>query len=281
MSTRINPEHVLGIVEKHRGKRGWIISILDDLQNDYNYLPKNALKIVAHQTGSSLVDLYGIATFYSFFSLEPRGEHLASVCTGTACHVRGAAEILEAFEDKLDLKAGQTSADREFTLNTVNCLGACALGPVAVVDGEYHRNVMSSEVEGIVDRCSQEIDPSDVESMFQIHCSCPHCNRSLVTFDHLLDGQYPMIHVTVLHGHRHGWLRLSSLYGDHRVESQHAIPHDDVIKYFCPRCHSELRSARACPACDATMVPLLVRGGGTVQICSRSGCKEHLLDLSR
>ena len=281
MSTRINPEHVLRIVEKHRGKRGWIISILDDLQSDYNYLHKDALKIVAHRTGSSLVDLYGIATFYSFFSLEPRGEHVASVCTGTACHVRGAPDVLEAFEDTLDLKPGETSSDRKFTLNTVNCLGACALGPVAVIDGEYHRDVKTSEVDDIIEKCDLEFDPSDVESMFQINCSCPHCNRSLVTYDHLLDGQYPMIHVTVLHGHRHGWLRLSSLYGDYRIESEHVIPHDDVVKYFCPRCHGELRSTRDCPRCDASMVPLLVRAGGVVLICSRSGCKEHLLDLSR
>lgn len=278
----ISAENVLRIVDKHQGKRGAIISILEDIQSDYNYLPRDALRLVALKTGHSLVDIYGVATFYRSFSLEPRGKHLISICMGTACHVRGAPRILDKFESVLGIKAGQTTEDREFTLTTVNCLGACALGPVAVVDGEYQRNVGTHQVGKIVDhyyRANGQTRITDDERVFRLSVSCPSCNRSLVTYDHLLDGQ-PMIHITAIYKRKHGWMRLSSLYGDHRIESEHEFPVDSVVSFFCPRCHSELRSTRQCPRCDAPMIPLLVRAGGMVHFCSRSGCKEHSLDLS-
>ena len=143
-------EHVSEIVGKHAGSRGGLIAILQDIQGRYGYLPAEALKAVATQTGRPLVDVYGVATFYHSFSLKPRGKHLCSVCLGTACHVRGGPVIAREFARVLDVPAGETTGDREFTLETVNCLGACALGPIVVADGHYFSNVSPAGVADIV-----------------------------------------------------------------------------------------------------------------------------------
>ncbi len=281
MRSQLNPEEVCRIVDRHDGCRGAIIAILEEIHAEYNYLPQEALRIVAARTGRSLVDLYAVATFYRGFSLKPRGRHVASVCMGTACHVRGSEGVLEGMETCLGVRAGETTADREFTLATVNCLGACALGPVTVIDGEYHRAVRKGEVDAILQRVSR-VDESrrlrDDERIFAVSVACPHCNRSLMTGHHLLDG-FPMVRVTVSFRRKHGWLRLSSLYGDYRSESEYAIPPGTVVHFFCPQCHAELRSTRLCARCDAPMIIVRVDRGGTVQFCSRHGCKEHMLDL--
>lgn len=279
---RINPEDVLRIADKHEGKRSALIAMLEDLQAVYNYLPRQALQLLARHTGISLVDIFGVANFYKHFSLEPRGEHTACVCLGTACHVRGAPAVLDAFESELGLKAGETSADREFSLSTVACLGACALGPVAVVDGEYQREVGAGAVRQIVHRCREEVETRSFtqdERYFRVDVSCPRCNRSLMLPQHPIDGE-PSIHVTTALGRKHGWLRLSSLYGSTSLESEHELPEDTVPLFFCPRCHAELRGGKLCANCSAPVIPLLVQGGGMIQFCSRQGCKEHLLDLS-
>jgi NADH-quinone oxidoreductase subunit E len=282
MATSINRANVLNLIAKHQGKRGAIIAILEDIQASYNYLPRDTLQIVADETGHSLVDLFGIATFYTSFSLEPRGEHLASVCMGTACHVRGAPGILKEFEDALGAKPGETTEDRSFTLSTVNCMGACALGPVAVIDGWYLRNARETDVPAVIagyrDGNGAE-DDADPDEILHLHALCPHCNRSLLDLDHQLDG-YPMIDVTVSFGRKHGWMRLSSVWGDHRIESEYEIPEDTLANFFCPRCHAELRSPRLCPTCDAPTIPLLNKRGGIIKLCSRLGCKEHMFDLS-
>ena len=146
----VDPQDVLGILEEHRQGRGDLIAILQDIQGRYGYLPEEALVIVADQTGRSLVDIYGIATFYRSFTLQPRGRHLISACLGTACHVRGAPRIVREFEQQLGIEAGETTPDREFTLETVNCLGACALGPIVVIDGHYFSNVTPAQVNGML-----------------------------------------------------------------------------------------------------------------------------------
>ncbi len=127
-----------GILKKYEGEPGALISVLQDINQEYNYLPKYALKFVAERLEVPLNQIYHVATFYTAFSLEPRGKHLIKVCQGTACHVRGGARVLNEIERQLGIKAGETSSDLKFTLETVNCLGACALGPVVVVDNEYH-----------------------------------------------------------------------------------------------------------------------------------------------
>ncbi len=155
---------VLGILDKHDNARGALIAVLEEIQNEYGYLPEEALRIVADEKGLSLVDLYGVATFYRSFSLQPRGKHLISVCLGTACHVRGGQMVAEEFERRLGIGAGETTPDLEFTLETVNCLGACALGPIVVADGRYFSNVKTAEVKKIVEEI--KCDRSDtIESI--------------------------------------------------------------------------------------------------------------------
>ncbi len=281
MTPRMNPEDVFRVVDQFDGRQGAIISVLEAIQAQYNYLPREALKIVASRTGRSLVDIYGLATFYRGFSLEPRGRHVVSVCTGTACHVRGSPDVLKGFTQNLGVGAGATTGDGEFSLSTVNCLGACALGPVTVIDGEYYRNVKKGDVEGILDHsCRDEnvLKMTEDERTFRVNVSCPHCNRSLMTREHKLDG-HPMVRVTASFRRKHGWVRLSGLYGDQRIESEYEIPRGRIVHFFCPHCHAELESTRLCADCDAPMIILFIRGGGTVRFCSRRGCKEHMLDL--
>ncbi len=115
----------------------YLIAHLSAIQERYHYLPHHALVLLSETLDLPLAQIYAVATFYNAFSLKPRGAHLIRVCMGTACHVRGAPQILDRFETKLALHAGETTRDRQVTLETVNCLGACALGPIAVVDNEY------------------------------------------------------------------------------------------------------------------------------------------------
>jgi NADH:ubiquinone oxidoreductase subunit E len=274
-------DEILSIIRKHDGDRGGLISIFEEIQAKHNYLPPEALKVVAEQTGRSLVDLYGVATFYRSFSLKPRGKHLCSVCLGTACHVRQAPVIAEEFERQLQIHAGETTPDREFTLETVNCLGACALGPIVVVDGHYFSNVNSAQVKQIIRKTQAGLDEAEIKAdrrVYLLNVGCSRCNHSLMDPDHPIDGS-PSIRVTVSFERRHGWLRLSALYGSFTVESEEGIRTDAVVDFFCPHCHAELKSASACPLCRAPMVSMIVRAGGIVQICSRRGCKGHMLDL--
>lgn len=277
----MNPEVVHRILEKHKENRDGLISILEDIQNQYGYLPADALKIVSQETSRALVDVYGVATFYRFFSLKPRGKHLINVCLGTACHVRGAPSIAEEFEKQLRIKAGETTPDREFTLDTVNCLGACALGPVVIADGHYFSTVRRPRVKEIIAKTLEGIDKVEIttdQRVFPIEVSCPRCNHSLMDRNHIIDG-YPSVRVTFSFERKHGWFALSSLYGSYNVSSKYIIPKDAIVNFFCPHCHAELIGATNCPECGAPMVPMIVRAGGMVQICPRRGCKGHLLDL--
>ncbi|HSQ76902.1 MAG TPA: NAD(P)H-dependent oxidoreductase subunit E, partial [Bacteroidota bacterium] len=132
----MKPEAVMPVIEKYKTHRGGLIAILEEIQTKYGYLPEDVLRVVAEQTGQALVNIYGVATFYKAFRLAPRGKHLVSACLGTACHVRGGPSVAEEFEKQLGLNpGGGTTQDREITLETVRCLGACALGPIVVVDG--------------------------------------------------------------------------------------------------------------------------------------------------
>jgi len=275
-------DEVGNIVEKNHKNNGGLISTLESIQGKYGYLPEEALRYISENTEHSLVDIYGVATFYKSFSLKPRGKHYCSVCLGTACHVRGAPLIVKEFEQQLGIAPGDTTTDKEFTLETVNCLGACALGPVVVVDGHYFSKVEPSKVKMILDKASTGIDVIEVETderIFPIDVSCPRCNHSLMDKNYSIDG-YPSIRITMSFERKHGWIRLSCLYGSYNVESEYPIPKDIILHLFCPHCHAELIGAADCPECSAPMVPMVVRTGGVVQICTRRGCKGHLLDLS-
>jgi (2Fe-2S) ferredoxin len=190
--------------------------------------------------------------------------------------------VAEEFTRALGVNPRETTADRDFTLETVNCLGACALGPIVVVDGHYFSNVSPVMVKGILEKARKGLDSVDVttdQRIFPVEVSCPRCNHSLMDPDHLVDG-HPSIRVTVSFAHEHFSLRLSCLYGSYSQQSDGEIPQEAMVDFFCPHCHAHLIGGSSCPECEAPMVPMIVRGGGVVQICSRTGCKGHILDLN-
>ena len=133
-----------------RTDRKELIHILHSVQSEYGYIPPDAISQIAQYLKISESDIYGVLTFYKAFSLKPRGKHIVTICMGTACHVRGAPRILDEFSRQLALSAGETSEDNQFTLETVNCVGACALGPIAITDGEYHGQVKTGDIEKII-----------------------------------------------------------------------------------------------------------------------------------
>jgi len=277
----VSSTDILRILEKHTEDKGRLIAILEEIQSEYGYLPEESLRMVSNETGHPLVDVYSVATFYRSFSLKPRGKHLICACLGTACHVRGAPRVVEEFERQLGIEAGQTTADKEFTLETVNCLGACALGPVVVIDVNYFSKVRKSRVSQLLDDARNGFDKLRIEDdkrIFPINVNCPHCNHSLKDETFSIDDQ-PSVRVTISSDHKQGWLRLSCLYGSYNFASEFEVSADSVATFFCPHCGVEFPSTSDCSVCDAPMVPMLIDGGGIVQICSRRGCKNHILDL--
>ena len=138
------------IAEGYRGNKGLLVPLLQDIQAECNYLPEEALAKVSEVLEIPLSQVFSVATFFKAFSLEPRGHHQVTVCMGTACHVRGAQRLTEKLERDLGIRSGETTADMEFTLETVNCLGCCALGPVIVVDGKYHGKMESAKLDQVM-----------------------------------------------------------------------------------------------------------------------------------
>ncbi len=140
------------IIDEYHGQKNALIQILLKIQEKNHWLPKPALLWVSERLDIPMSQILHIATFYKSFSLEPKGEHLVRICLGTACHVRGGPRILAAAEQYLGIKSGETSTDMKFTLESVNCLGCCALGPVMMVDTEYHGKLVPSQVADILSR---------------------------------------------------------------------------------------------------------------------------------
>ena len=270
------------VVESCMKKHGkFLIAILQDIQKHYNYLPEDAIKLVADKLKMPLRDIYGVASFYKAFSFTPKGKHIITTCLGTACHVRGGPKIVDAITKKLNINPDETTKDLLFTLETAACLGCCAIGPIVVVDGVYFSNVKPTMIKKIIEQAKTGIKMADIEEqqkIFPLQVSCPRCHHSLVKTEHLIDNQ-PCIHVTVSFERKHGWLRLSSLYGSYSIESEHAIPSDTEVNFFCPHCHAELVGSSDCPECGAPMILMIVQNGGVIQFCSRRGCRGHILDV--
>jgi len=129
---------------------GLLIPVLQEIQERYGYLSEDAVNAVAEKLEMKISDVYGVASFYSAFSFSPKGKYIIVVCNGTACHVRGASKIIDVFSKELSINAGETTDDLMFTLETVTCLGCCALGPVAVVNGKYHSKMTPAKVEKLL-----------------------------------------------------------------------------------------------------------------------------------
>ncbi len=132
------PKPIRSPAREPRARRGELLAMLGDVQAQQGYLPESALREVASKLGLPLRDVFGVATFYSAFSLKPRGKHTLTVCLGTACHVRGGSRLADTLASELKVETGETTADGQFSLETVNCLGCCAIGPILLVDGAYH-----------------------------------------------------------------------------------------------------------------------------------------------
>ncbi len=138
------------IIERYPGKPEFLIFLLQDIQAAYNYISREALELVCDHTGVPFSTAYATATFYQSFRLEPRGEHAIKVCQGTACHLKGSERLVQDLERKLGIKTGETTADLQFTLETVNCLGCCALSPVVVVDEDYTAQATSRKLDKVL-----------------------------------------------------------------------------------------------------------------------------------
>jgi NADH-quinone oxidoreductase subunit E len=150
-------ETVKSIVQQYGSDKGFLVPILQDVQKEFNYLPREALNAVCSELNVPLSRIFEVATFYKAFSLKPRGRHQISLCLGTACHVRGAPVIQDHIERALKIRSGETTEDLEFTFEIVNCLGACALGPVLVTDGEYQGNVSISKTNKTLKRLGKKV----------------------------------------------------------------------------------------------------------------------------
>jgi NADH:ubiquinone oxidoreductase subunit E len=138
------------IIEKHKGKKGSLIPVLEEIQEAIGYLPKSIQSRVAHGLRIPFSEVYGVVTFYSFFTMVPRGKHTVRCCLGTACYVRGGRKNLEKLRQTLKVEPGETTHDRRFSLETVRCLGACALAPAMTVDAETYQQVKPSQIPTIL-----------------------------------------------------------------------------------------------------------------------------------
>jgi NADH:ubiquinone oxidoreductase subunit E len=147
----MNLQRVDEIIDSYDADRVATLAILQDLQAEYKYLPREALVETADRLRIPLGEVYRMATFFRAFSLEPRGEYTIKVCLGTACHVRGAVQILEQFQRDLHIKAGETTPDGKFSLEVVMCLGACALGPVVLVNEDTHGEMSADKARRLVE----------------------------------------------------------------------------------------------------------------------------------
>lgn len=151
------------IVARYPASRGSLIPILQDIQGAYGYLSEPALDELEGLVGLSANEIYGVATFYTQFRFTPPGEHNITVCQGTACHVRGGHQILREFEQRLGIKAGESTSDAKFDLERVACLGCCALAPVVSVDGKVHAGVTTKQVPRILSEYGYKVKKGSEE----------------------------------------------------------------------------------------------------------------------
>ena len=139
------------VIEEHKSVPGCLMRVMQEAQAIYGYLPKDAQVMIAEGLGVSLSEVYGVATFYTQFSLSPKGRHRISLCLGTACYVKGADKILEALEEKLGIKCGECTPDGLFSLDSCRCVGACGLAPVMMIDEDVHGKLTVDQLDGILD----------------------------------------------------------------------------------------------------------------------------------
>ena len=146
----MEPTSVQALIENYPKDRRYALAVMQDLQKEYNHVPREGMEALAKYLDCPLSGLYSMATFYKALSLKPKGKHIIKVCDGTACHIRGSTSIIDAIERELGIRDGETTGDGEFSLELVNCLGACALAPVIVLDEKYHGNLTPGKLSVII-----------------------------------------------------------------------------------------------------------------------------------
>jgi NADH-quinone oxidoreductase subunit E len=157
----MNTEQVVKIIDSYGAEKTASLAVLQEIQEAYNYLPREALELVAERLEMPLSEVYHLATFYRTFSLVPRGKYCIRVCMGTACHVNGAPLVLEQFERLLKIKAGETTPDGEYSLEATSCLGACAQAPVVMSGGQAFPQVTTDRVAEVIEVCSCDISETN------------------------------------------------------------------------------------------------------------------------
>ena len=139
------------ICDRHEGENTPLLMILSDIQKEYGYIPLEVQELVSERTGISVAEIYGVVTFYSFFSLTPKGKYVIGCCLGTACYVKGGQQIINQFEEILGIKPGETTEDGLFTIDALRCIGACAAAPAVSINGKVYARVNVKDVPGIID----------------------------------------------------------------------------------------------------------------------------------
>ena len=139
------------IIARYKDERTPLMMILSDIQNEYGYIPLDVQELISEKTGIPVAEIYGVVTFYSFFSLQPKGKYVIGVCLGTACYVKGSQQVIDKFSEILDIKPGETSKDGLFTLDALRCIGACGIAPAITINGKVYPKVAVNQVPGIVE----------------------------------------------------------------------------------------------------------------------------------
>ena len=144
-------EKINAICDRYVNEKTPLMMILSDIQKEYGYIPLEVQELVSQRTGVSVAEIYGVVTFYSFFSLTPKGKYVIGVCMGTACYVKGAGQILDKFAEILHIKAGETTEDGLFTLDALRCIGACGIAPAVTINGKVYPKLTVDAVPKIID----------------------------------------------------------------------------------------------------------------------------------
>ena len=144
------------ICDRYTDEKTPLMMILSDIQNEYGYIPLDVQELVSKKTGISVAEIYGVVTFYSFFSLEPKGKYVIGCCLGTACYVKGAQNVIDKFSELLSIKPGETSADGLFTLDALRCIGACGIAPAVSINGRVYPKVKVDQVPEIIKELKEE-----------------------------------------------------------------------------------------------------------------------------
>ena len=149
-------KQITEIVNRYKDEETPLMLILSDIQKEYGYIPLEVQELVSAKTGIPVAEIYGVVTFYSYFSLEPKGKYVIGVCLGTACYVKGSQMVIDKFSELLNIKPGQTTEDGLFTLDALRCIGACGIAPAVSINGKVYSKVSVNEVAGIIDSYRQE-----------------------------------------------------------------------------------------------------------------------------